>query len=125
MGYPLEKAFQTVQDQGLKRAIVLSKLALKEIPRLQAAFMDPKQQALARVEILWIFEVLEAEMQKAQALENMDEAQFNQALYNPINFSKEEWTALNNFRGLMRQFSNMIFKPSEKVKKNKNFFPKA
>lgn len=125
MDYPLAKAFQSIEDQGLKRTIAIVKLALKEMPRLQAAFMDPKQQNVARVEILWLFEVLDSEMRKAQAFENMNEDQFNQALYKPENFSKEEWAALNQFRSIISRFSGMIFKESEKVKKPKIFFPKA
>jgi hypothetical protein len=125
MEYPLAKPFQALKTEGLQKVVSMFKLALKEMPRLQAAFLDPKQQDEARKEILWLFEQVKVAMDQAKTLEKMDEKQLFLALNQPGHFTPEEWAALGAFSQLFQRFGGLLFHPPSKPKQPKLHFPKA
>ena len=124
MEYPIEKAFQAIESQGVEKTIAMIKLALKEMPRLEAAFMNPETQKEAKNEIRLLMKAIGTEMD--DLIENgMPAKELQTAIYNPKNYTPEEWASLNRFFQLLRQLSPLIFKDDPKVKKLKWVYPKA
>jgi len=124
MEYPIEKAFQAIDSQGVEKVVAMMKLALKEMPRLQPAFMDPKTQKEAKAEIRFILNAVGTEMDDLVATRR-DSDVIRSAIYNPKNFTPEEWAALNRFLQLLQQLAPLIFKDEPKSKKLKWIYPKA
>lgn len=124
MGYPIEKAFQTIDSQGVERIVTMIKLALKEMPRLQAAFIDLKRQKEVKPEIRFILSAIGTEMDNLAATRTDSESVRN-AIYNPQNFTPEEWASLQHFLQLLQKLAPLIFKDDPKLKKPKWIYPKA
>lgn len=126
MEYPLAKAFDSLSSEGVAKVIAMIKLALKELPRLHTALVDPKLEKEARREILWLFETLDRELKAVQLLKNMTGQELAQALYKKENFSPEEWVALEMFWKLFDQHRSLIFTPGgDRIKQPKFRHSKA
>ena len=94
------------------------------MPRLQAVFMDPTTQKEAKTEIRFILSAIGTEMDDLVVTIQHSDAIRN-AVYNPKNFTPEEWTDLQRFLRLSQQLAPLIFKDEPKSKKLKWIYPKA
>jgi hypothetical protein len=125
MEYPIIKAFEALNTQGVEKVIAMMKLALKEMPRLEAAFMDLTQQKNALAEIRMIFKYLGDEMGALVEANPAGQEKLREALYDPKKYTREEWTLLARFNFLLKQFGPMLLKTEPKSKKPKWIYPKA
>ncbi len=109
--YTWQSLFDRVEEEGPKRIVALFKVGLKEMPRLERAFLSPhpEEHTKAREEVLALFSRIDIEMNQAIADSKLDPEEFIQQVKKTSNFSPEEWGQLARVPELVGKHHTELF----------------
>lgn len=109
--YSWQPVFERLQEKGPQRIVTIFKLGLKEMPRLEGAFLgpNPEDHKKAKEEIVALFHCIDIEMQQAISESNFSPAEFIQQVKKAANFTPEEWGQLSRVPELIGQHHSELF----------------
>ena len=107
--YAWQLVFDRLEEKGPRRIVTLFKLGLKEMPRLEKAFLSSTEHKSARVEVLALFSRINIEMNKAISESNLSPDDFIKEVKKATNFTPEEWSQLSRIPELLGKHHSELF----------------
>ncbi|MGH2640001.1 MAG: hypothetical protein ACRDF4_12095, partial [Rhabdochlamydiaceae bacterium] len=94
--YTWQLIFDRLEEKGPQRIITLFKVGLKEMPRLEQAFLGPNEQESknAGEETRALFSRIDLEMNQAMTDSKLSPEDFIKEVKKATNFTSEEWSQL-------------------------------
>lgn len=117
--YAWQKAFEHVQEEGPQRIVQFFKIALAEMPRLEAQISNYDEQKKARDEAVALFHQIDLEMHKVMQSSKLSPEEFVKEFKRNKNFTPEEWGQLSRVPELIGKhrlelFASQAFKTPKK-----------
>jgi hypothetical protein len=125
MDYSLNTAFASLSSHGINKIVEMIKLALKEMPRLEAAFLNLKTQQDARFEIVWIMDQIQNQIEDLANKKTDQLIQLNESIFQHSNYTQDEVAMLERFSLLKEQFKEILTDRIQRKKKSKAVFDKV
>src|SRR5574342_1227635 len=109
--YTWQLIFDHLEEKGPERIVTLFKLSLKEMPRLEQAFLSSNEQEhkKAAEEVRALFGRIDLEMTKEITESKLSPEEFNDAVKKGTNFTAEEWKQLSRVPGLIGHHHSELF----------------
>lgn len=109
--YSWKLAFDRMEEKGPQKIVLLFKIALKEMPRLERSFLSPnaEEQKKAREEVLAIFSRIDLEMNQEISDSKLSPDEFSKELKKTSNFTQEEWGQLSRVPELIGKHHSELF----------------
>ncbi len=109
--YSWQLSFDRLEEKGTARIITLFKMGLKEMPRLERAFLthDKEEHKKAREEVLALFGRIDLEMNHAIEESELSPDDFAKEVKKSNNFTQEEWGQLARVPELIGKHHTELF----------------
>ncbi len=109
--YSWKLAFDRVKEKGPQKIVLLLKMGLKEMPRLERSFFSPsdEEQKKAKEEVLALFSRIDLEMNHEVSDSKLSPEEFSKELKKTTNFTPEEWGQLSRVPELIGKHHSELF----------------
>ena len=109
--YAWQLVFDRLEEKGSLRIVMLFKIGLKEMPRLEHLFLSSNKQEhkSASEEVRALFSRIDIEMNQAITDSKLSPEEFIKEVKKATNFTSEEWSQLSRVPELVGKHHGELF----------------